>query len=523
LLINSTYPQGEFRTLRFGTGDLAMKTTHCRRRRWGDLVIQHGVVGKPEIVQDLVTWYPSPRFQSELPADFSFAMHCLRSPSGSRRFVPAGNTDDFISDAFAGGLAVLAKLGRLTEAGATDCYRAMWLMYLRVRRSQELLTNRFSWPRSFRVRPGAGTKLERGGLILSGLGRDGHESGGVASDEAGNREWGMAELLEQGRQEARARSVLHPSRQDLLGLGLFRAARRNPLPLAEPAAVASLLRRALFEDLGQEVPDLEELVTSKLEQLLARTKGKSFAEFERWFYGAKNNLIQVLSKQQRVAGRQLEKVEVRQVLQNLGWRAYPFVADCVHAMLLLFRQLLPEPLTSADLWAYDQFYLKQPHFGHVPVLLFRERLPQLRFALLDLLEDPEDLSQHAGVLHRLLDYFAEMAVARRQADKEAKALGRHSVTVLVEKEDKDALADPRSGPRASPANRADTEQLGAIARGAARIRCRCLAGQEEWETSYSSGDGGKTMEFDFVCERCGTSDQVKLTRDQLIAHGRERL
>ena len=111
---------------------------------------------------------------------------------------------------------------------------------------------------------------------------------------------------------------------------------------------------------------------------------------------------------------------MRRMLQDLGWDSYSYVADCLHVMMYVFQRLLPEPLTEAERLRFEQMYVKQSHFGQLPLALLVERFGFLKGVLWDIEETPSNRDA-IRVFYRLLGYYGEMASIRRTSDRRIKA------------------------------------------------------------------------------------------------------
>ena len=63
--------------------------------------------------------------------------------------------------------------------------------------------------------------------------------------------------------------------------------------------------------------------------------------------------------------------------------------------------------------------IDQPHFGGLPLILLGERLGFIDGVIAEVCENPGD-RRPIKVLHRLLQFYADMARARREADRRRK-------------------------------------------------------------------------------------------------------
>src|SRR5262249_40113203 len=157
-------------------------------------------------------------------------------PDGLRRYYPATGLDLFLAQAFAAGLALLDAIFGLTPDQRLS-YRAMYLLFQRVRQTREHLGNAL---------------LNATSLRLYRVGRDTEDVRTILPEPAGlNRlaqgsPWGVDRLLQEGRHAAHAAGVFRPTEADCVHRGLVAAAELNPLE-ATDGEVAPLVRMALYE------------------------------------------------------------------------------------------------------------------------------------------------------------------------------------------------------------------------------------------------------------------------------------
>lgn len=107
------------------------------------------------------------------------------------------------------------------------------------------------------------------------------------------------------------------------------------------------------------------------------------------------------------------------VFLHLGWRAYEYVGQCVHALMRTIKNSMPEPLNDEEKRLFEHMHENQSYYGGFPAALLAERMRFLCRAVLAIWDEPQD-QKHVGVLHRLLQYFAEMAQRKRAADRQSK-------------------------------------------------------------------------------------------------------
>src|SRR5262249_15410822 len=213
-------------------------------------------------------------------------------------------------------------------------------------------------------------------------------------------------------------------------LGFARAARNCPLHASDDE-VRPLYRQALYalilpggdknwKSKGPGGHDLRELVLERFLAALDRHWGDDYDRYDNWLSGPNSNFELQIAQQKGARGGPLDRQIVRRVLQDLGWEAYPYVAGCLEAIMHVFHRLLPEPLTASEMRRFERMHFKQPYFGDLPFILFAQRFPFLDSILAQIWEEGPDPG-NLGVLYRLLAYYGEMAVKRRETDRIMKA------------------------------------------------------------------------------------------------------
>ena len=319
--------------------------------------------------------------------------------------------EDFIDVAFMAGLAVLSVIKQLTPE-QKHSYRAMFFLFQRVRRTREHLQNAL---------------LNATSLRISRVGREGADGRSILPETVGLNQqgqgtaWSVDRLLCEGRQAAREAGVEKPIENECVRFGLVAAARLNPLTIpANPTL--ELVRQALFNDIPADDPIEPEVVDVVVERALAAVHQhltEPADAFDRWFSGRTNSFVGQIARRRLLPGGQLDQTAVRRALHDLGWQAYRYMADCIHAIMGAFEKMIPEPLTAAERTFFEQMHLNQPYLGNLPIVLMYERFSFTKEVLWDIWANPSD-QHNIGVLHRLLDWFSDMARKRRQIDRSVK-------------------------------------------------------------------------------------------------------
>jgi hypothetical protein len=445
-------------------------------------------------------WVTPSSWGAELLGDAGYS---LRSISGAygRRFHPVSDVNSYLGTAFACGLAALSQAKNLS-AEQRYSYRAHWLLFQRLLASREHLKSRLEHPKSLRISRTGRNFHGRRSLLPELVGRDSSGKG---------RSWSLDRLLDEGRMEADEQGVPHPTGIDCVRYGLLCAARRNPLCL-QPSDVLPLVRSALYEPSGGEniSSSTREAVIERVLMAIERQRDRDAEEFERWFQGPKNSFIGQIAKTQRSLGEVLERDTIRQVLFDESWLAYQAVADCVHTANYMVRRLITVPMNEFENRVFERMHMKQPCFGNLPSFILAERFPQLRPILTSVWED-EDNSKAMAIMHRLLAYYAEMATARRDADRLIKSRkdgekGRATKPVEVELPSAELNAATPVPPMS--ANAELLEDLAEELASAEEINCGCQ--QPHWGLQVDRGfsPDKTTVLLTLCCHKCSFTQDL---------------
>jgi hypothetical protein len=427
----------------------------------------------------------------QLPPGFDLSLQCVIGSDGLRRFYPWNSFETFLALASTGGLAILWQRQRLS-AHELHSYRATRLLFLRAHRMAEHFRHRFDSSRDLTVVPSGRAEAGVKDILPEDLGQDASGQG---------RRWGVKELIRRGEEKARAAGYPRPTVAQTIHHGLVEAARLRPLPVAGER-VPDLIRSALF-DVGwaeEPAPELVEAVTDRLLTVLHSHLEEDTSAFEKWFLGPKNSLVHQIAKRKRSPGGGLEESEVRRALLHLGWQAYQYAGNCVHAQLRTFQNALPEPLSERERLRFEHMHLRQPYLGNLPLVLLAPRLGFVKELLWELWEGLPGQSL-VPVFHRLLDYYATMVARRREADRRIK---RGRPARLVE-----AAYVP-------PARSQRFQDLAAEVREHERIDCGCP--RRDWWAELQGRPGAK-VRISHRCTACDFHIETVLTRQRLTEIG----
>ncbi len=355
-------------------------------------------------------------------------------------------------------------------------YRTMWQLFLFSRRMGEFFRNSFGHSRDLYVAKGGRSDPTEEDILPDTIGQDAQGRG---------RRWTIGELTRRGEEAARTDGIAKPNSAQRIRYGLLEAARLNPLPIAADKA-SLLVRSALFE-LGPTADDVEE----KIINIVAERMIKAFrphlqddtAKFRKWFLDPKNSIVHQIAKKSRSHGGRLAEDEVRAAMLQLGWQGYRSVGDCISMQMQALRQAVTGGVTPQEREIFNQMHLPQPHFGGLPMILVPDWLGFIRNVLREMWEGMP-MEEVVPVLHRLLDYYAEMATKRREADRTRK---RPKGRAFDEQ-----IHSPRQEDNKA---RVIFEHL----RERAKISCNCRAA--DWQYNLKRSDKTSAT-IVFECSRC---------------------
>lgn len=358
----------------------------------------------------LYRWVPARDMFKELPQGFRIELLCASSSDGIRRFVPCDGYEQFISECFTGGLAILDRSQSLSPEQRSS-YRASFLLFQKIRRSKSHLMRRFHWSRDLFVRPAGRVDQDESTVLPPEL--------GLNADETGSP-WSIAALRRAGHTAAEKCGHNDPTAEVAIQYGLYEAARMNPraCPLE---SLDELIRDSLFDD--PPLDELKESVSTDIEARLCDALNQHLSddadEFDAWFFGPRSGFINQLAKQRRCPSGAVQPDVVKTLLLKLGWQSYRAVSDCFELQMRCFEYSLPEPLFGVEREQFRTTFRAQPWLGNYPLLLLAERLSLLKLAILDIWES--GLSDESiGVVQRLLTIYGWMTRLRRRADRRFK-------------------------------------------------------------------------------------------------------
>lgn len=234
--------------------------------------------------------------------------------------------------------------------------------------------------------------------------------------------------------------------QTCIRLGLLEAARRNPLDIDHLTEQEALqwIRLSLF-DIGPATEPIEAEVRNQVIERFLDVLEKHWElptqEFNRWLYDGIDNVVHQVAKRKR-GGGPITRAVVRQVILELVFESYQYIAVGLHVQMRAFAGALPEPLNEQEQAIFDATFIRQPLLGQLSLLLIHDQFDLLQEIVPEIWQQPNE--PHLWrVLLQLLRIHAEMVSKKRESERRYKQVPRRSKQVPICKAlpDKSAAAD----------------------------------------------------------------------------------
>jgi hypothetical protein len=310
------------------------------------------------------------------------------------------------------------------------------------------------------------------------------------------------DLIEMGRNAAHDDGIPAPTDEACMRYGLYEVARTSAENRPDEE-IPRLIRRALFKVETSEYdrrlsPEILEYAYERFCMFAEDHLDDSTEEFNNWFF--RNEMLAEMAKKTRAPGGRFDPKILKAALLYWGWTAHEYVAQSLGLQMIAFRNSLKIPLDERERQVFDQMHLPQPHLGGLTLLLLAERFPFAEVAIKRLVENPGD-RQTISVFHRMLENYAILAGARREADSRSKRgpkMGEHGA-VLSFDEERDS---PRGEPSSNPGNTALDPELAARVARDEGLSCDCSStGEADWGGLLMS-ENDNTYEIGVVCYTC---------------------
>jgi hypothetical protein len=386
----------------------------------------------------LYRWYPPTSLREKLPDGYSIALESWRFRDGVRHLTPANprqsNFDGYsFYDVTA--FALEASVGGRALIWAHDIpnpypslsFEASRLFFQYAQHMQEHLGATRTLGRSLGLSAKAREDPGQRDVLPAEI--------GVGCDGSGSR-WGIDRLKEEGRQAALDRGVASPTEDDIVRLGILRAAELHPLDI-EDAGVEYVVRSVLFKLTPEKsADDAVAFVADKVDRSIKRRGNVTDEEFRKWIEDPKANLIRSIEKS---AGAKLNRASIRTALLELAWQSVKLIGVTVDAQMRAIRDALPDGLNEQENFHFEQSYLSNPIFGGLPLILFHDRFDFLSEAIQDYWLDPTP--NQVMKVRTMAYYYGEIVGSLRSSEARRKRPGGVSVDLAEPIDELEVVAD----------------------------------------------------------------------------------
>ena len=354
-------------------------------------------------------WRPSGLLAGQLPGDFQLAVLAHSDASGVRRFCDADGARVHLLYGFLAGVALLNHVQGWTRTKRNE-YRAPYFIYEYVQQTHAHLGCHLDSRQQLTIRPGSRSAPDEEDVLPADLGLD---------DRGRGTRWNVEQLLIEGTLAAEAQGLADVEEDAVISLGLYAAARMNPLRRTAKQAERDV-RRALFDTdalIARPGRRLTAIIQDRVYRLLDAHLDESREDFNRWFYpSGGRNIPRAIGRQPNRVGGIIPNEDVMGVLLHLAWKEYGRLSQCLGAFGQAFAAALPEPLSRKERELFNLSLMPHRYFGGLARWLLMERIDLLQPAFVDLFANPRDRVA-LGALYRLLSWYPEMVRKRREADR----------------------------------------------------------------------------------------------------------
>jgi hypothetical protein len=472
------------------------------RGRYGSMEIRDArtpfpLGGTLSAVSQECFWRADQQLFPEL-AELAVPFRLVSISNGQQRLCPATGMHDYSVYSKRIGFEILSIRPAMSADHRAD-YELMLRLNQRMPQTKSHLKRQFSSITDLKIRPSGRLDQHDKNILPADL--------GLRADGRG-RKWSIDRLLEEADKSLALPAKPSESSEQAgefrgqlrISHGLMAAAELNPLRLS-PARVRQRIRMSLLE-MGKDLPphprQLKSLVVARLRALWNAHLSDSDSKFRDWFQGSRSNLIKAVANLQGHRGGILDREHVEWALLELTAQGLEYAASCQHQFAVAVWSTISPEFDGMDRSAFEQLYFPQRYLGGLTLPLVWERGPFLRPILTRIWSEPTN-SKLRPILWKMLDYYVQMAGARRLADRQAKS--RTKTTSLP-------CAETRQA-RSSSAEDSQ-ELLEALAVGSGmhcrNNRCKIQYGGE------SSGD--QTVVINRFCRQHGALPPVCLSLKQ---------
>lgn len=347
-------------------------------------------------------WRPNRELQEYFCPNFSIVMRLVQSAGST--FLEA-DSEDFIRQAFHGGIGILAASRRLPVFDGFN-HHALFTIFQKVQHSREYSSRRFLSVADLRVKD-----RSLADQLDDVLPRD----LGVGHDRRQGK-WSISRLLTEGRALAKDRGFKKPNVEDAIRLGFLAAAVLNPLEV-DSSHTEALVRSAFFAlppSAGSIPDDTRDFVWEHFAGAMHR-RLDTLEQFDSILNDSESRIIREISKRKAPNGQSVDRALVRTIILELGWQSFLFCGECIDVQMKAFEVALPDSLATFVDDAYRLRYYCQSSLGKLPLVMLENRAHFVQQAIQETL-DSRGTPESFAVLHRMLDLYGQLIANRRCDD-----------------------------------------------------------------------------------------------------------
>ena len=336
---------------------------------------------------------------------------------------------------------------------------------------------------------------------------------GLSANGLGKR-WSVSELLRRGR-EALGKVSASVDGEAVIHAGIVAAARINPIAIEALTydEARRLIRLALF-DLGPATTNtldgaIGQRVMVRLSEAIQKHVDLSTEDFHTWFFGNRDNLIKQIA-QRRTGGGPIEREAVRQILLEVGFRSYEYVAQAMQFAMDAMSQSYSPQLTTAERSLFEALYFARLELGGFSCFMLHSQFHNLREIILETMNSPKGTTIQ-GILMRALQFLSEMNSKRREADRRYKSAAK-SRNARGQLARTSSLRDGDGARTHSTVN-----SLGVLAEYMRRQRgaqC-CCDSTDSWIVKVDPVADSNTVVLNESCEVCGHCETTQMERSEI--------
>ncbi|MDB5335826.1 MAG: hypothetical protein JWN70_1445 [Planctomycetaceae bacterium] len=421
-------------------------------RSMGTIEVRRATEHKsPHLSVNQYIWTPHPEFHDEFPTDYRLKMDCFTTQSGNRRFLPSVGYGDgsFLLYASVGGMAYLTRDWKRSTIDSDER-----LAQLKDYRFQQFLFQ-WSWNKKRRmdreiqsihdIYLRSRERVDRAttSILPLWLARGQEETDPRRLDAEVVRTF-LGEGIECQNEHENPKV----SEAEFIRRRIVDIARTDPMQVNQGYKEATSRRLGMIResflsdvDIGREVREPEgRKVRSRLWAAYQRNDCRDTARFREWLFEDTDALVQSIARPKRSSINPTRQV-VHREFADMVWESIMATSFLVRTQMQGFLADLPEPLSKADLTAFNALYEQHWWAGDLIPLVFYAHFPLLR-PLLEELHETGCSNETRAAFANAVYLKTTMIKNRRDADCVRKSKPKNVRSVALRNDDQ-ARSVPR--------------------------------------------------------------------------------